>query len=84
MQNTAPMFEQQLACGRGRGAAAIAGESILSQLDFKQAHLGTARRLGDIQRDGRAGKTAKLGHAYEKFKLFEVHGGLVFCEYHRS
>ena len=64
VQDAAPMLEQELARFRRRGAPAVAGEQVLPQLDFQQAHLPAECRLGHIQGNGGPGKTAELGNAY--------------------
>ena len=77
------MLQQQLAGLGGRGAAAVARQQALPQLDLEQAHLAAERRLGHVERDGGAREAAELGDAHEILQLLEVHGVLnnLRCDY---
>jgi hypothetical protein len=67
------MVQQQLAGLGGHGAAAVAHQQVLTQLDLQQAHLPAQRRLGHVQLDRGAGEAAELGDPDEIFELLEIH-----------
>jgi hypothetical protein len=57
----------------GTGAAPVAHQQVLAQLDLQQAHLAAQGGLGNVQHDGSPGEAAQLCHAHKVFDLFEVH-----------
>jgi hypothetical protein len=73
VQDAAAMRQQQAPASVGTGAAAVARQQVLPQLDFEQADLAAQRRLGHSQRRRGAGEAAEFGHADKVFDLLEVH-----------
>jgi hypothetical protein len=70
------MRQQQLACLRGHGTPAVAGQQVLVQLNFKQAYLSAQSRLRNVQSQSRAREAAHFGHAHKIFELFKVHAAV--------
>ena len=68
------MIEQQLARLGGHGAAAVAHQQVLPQLDFEQAHLAAERGLRHVELHRGTREAAQFGDADEILELLEVHG----------
>ena len=72
-QDAAGMLEQPLACVRRRGAAAVAQQQHLAQLDLEPAHLPADRGLRDAKNAGGAGKPAQVDDVDEILELLQIH-----------
>ena len=73
VQDATAVLQQQLAGFGGGGAAAVADQQVLPQLDFQQPHLTREGGLRHVQRQRGLGETAQFGHAHEVFELLQIH-----------
>ena len=76
LEDAARVLEQAFAGLRWRGAASVAQQQVLPQLDLEAADLPADRRLRDTEQARGPAEAAKIDDIDEVLELLQVHGGV--------